>query len=278
MLYSLAGERIKKETTMGTDHPDQPTIQEINRAGWNKAAPHFYGVTALPIYGPLAPTENDLRLLDQIRGARLLEIGCGSGHSLLYLGEHGAAELWGLDLSETQIGFASTLLQEKGYAAHLFTSPMEENPGIPDRYFDMVLSIYALGWTYNIARTLSLITSYLKPGGSFIFSWEHPLYGCLKNRDGQMVLKHSYSDEMPFTRSSWVGGATVMQYPRQVSTYLNSLIEAGLILEKVVEGGVNPLLASEEDHLPDRWYSLARAQMMPTTLIVKARKPGVVQQ
>lgn len=96
MLHSLAGKRIKKETTMGTDHLNQPTtIQEINRVGWNKAAPHFYGVTALPIYGLLAPTENDLRLLDSIRGARLREIGCGSGHSLLYLGEHGAAELWG---------------------------------------------------------------------------------------------------------------------------------------------------------------------------------------
>jgi 2-polyprenyl-3-methyl-5-hydroxy-6-metoxy-1,4-benzoquinol methylase len=109
---------------VGTDHLDQPTIQETNRVGWNKAAQHFYGGTALPIYGPLAPTENDLRLLDQIRGARILEIGCGSGHSLLYLGEHDAAELWGLDLSETQIGYASALLQEKGYTVHLFSSPM----------------------------------------------------------------------------------------------------------------------------------------------------------
>ncbi len=263
---------------MGTDHLDQPTIQETNRVGWNKAAQHFYGGTALPIYGPLAPTENDLRLLDQIRGARILEIGCGSGHSLLYLGEHDAAELWGLDLSETQIGYASALLQEKGYTAHLFSSPMEENPGIPDSYFDMVLSIYALGWTYDLAHTLSLITSYLKPGGSFIFSWEHPIYGCLKSQDGQMFLKRSYSDEIPITRPSWVGNASVIQYTRKLSTYLNSLIEAGLIVERVIEGDANPSLAREEDHLPDGWYSISRAQMMPTTLIVRARKPGVVQR
>jgi SAM-dependent methyltransferase len=86
-----------------TDHLDRSTIKETNRIGWNKAAHYFYGGTALPIYGPLAPTEDDLRLLDAINGKRILEVGCGSGHSLLYLSEHKAAELWGLDLSETQI-------------------------------------------------------------------------------------------------------------------------------------------------------------------------------
>jgi SAM-dependent methyltransferase len=257
------------------DHLDQQTVQETNRVGWNKAAQYFYGGTALPAYGPLAPTEDDLRLLDQIRGARILEIGCGSGHSLLYLGEQGAAELWGLDLSETQIDYASTLLQEKGYAAHLFSSPMEANPGIPNNYFEMVVSVYAIGWTYDLARTLSLITAYLKPGGSFIFSWEHPIYGCLKSQDGQMLLKRSYSDETPFTRPSWVGDATVVQYPRKLSTYINSVIDAGLIVECVIEGDLNSSPAREEDHQPDRWYSTSRAQMMPTTFIIKARKPDI---
>ncbi|GLV54120.1 hypothetical protein KDH_09690 [Dictyobacter sp. S3.2.2.5] len=260
-------------------HPlDQSSIQETNRAGWNKAAQQFYGSTALPLYGPLAPTEDDLRLLDPICDARVLEIGCGSGHSLLYLGEHDAAELWGLDLSDTQIGYASALLQEKGYTAHFFSSPMEENPGIPATYFDMVISIFALGWTYDLARTLSLITSYLKPGGSFVFSWEHPIYGCLKSQDGQMVLKRSYSDEHPITRSSWVNDAAVIQYPRKLSTYLNSLIEAGLMIERVIEGDVNPSLATEDDQLFEKWYSLARAHMMPTTFMVKARKPGIQQR
>jgi hypothetical protein len=56
-----------------------------NRDGWNTVAPHFHGSTALPEYGPLAPTEDSLRLLDSTSGQRVLELGCGSGHSLLYL-------------------------------------------------------------------------------------------------------------------------------------------------------------------------------------------------
>ena len=66
---------------------------ELNRAGWNRVAPRFHGGTALPIYGPLAPTEESLQLLGAIRGMRALELGCGSGHSLRYLAERGAAEV-----------------------------------------------------------------------------------------------------------------------------------------------------------------------------------------
>jgi SAM-dependent methyltransferase len=255
------------------DQLDRSAVKETNRAGWNKAAHYFYGGTALPIYGPLAPTEDDLKLLDPISGKRILEIGCGSGHSLLYLSEHEAAELWGLDLSEAQIDYASELLQEKGYSARLFLSAMEENPGIPAGYFDMVLSIYALGWTYDLLHTLSLITSYLKPGGSFVFSWEHPFYSCLKSQDDQLVLKRSYSDEQPITRFAWADNAAVIYYPRKLSTYLNGLIAAGLIIEQVIEGDANPSLVTEESSIPDSWYPLWRARMMPTTFIVKARKP-----
>lgn len=70
----------------------------MNRAKWNTIAPHFVGGTALPVYGPLAPTEDELRLLPPIAGTRVLELGCGSGHSLLYLAERGAASRIGVIL------------------------------------------------------------------------------------------------------------------------------------------------------------------------------------
>ena len=75
----------------------------INREGWDRVAPIFHGGTALPEYGPLAPTEDTLRLLELTPNLRALELGCGSGHSLRYLAERGACELWGLDLSPVQI-------------------------------------------------------------------------------------------------------------------------------------------------------------------------------
>ena len=59
---------------------------------------------------------------------------------------------------------------------------------IPKEYFDIVYSIYALGWTSNLRKTLELIYSYLKPGGSFIFSWEHPVYSNLQYGTEEIAL------------------------------------------------------------------------------------------
>ena len=60
---------------------------------------------------------------------------------------HGAGELCDLDLAATQIALATSLLQTHHIDAHLFTSPMELNPGLPESYFDLIVSIYAAdGW------------------------------------------------------------------------------------------------------------------------------------
>src|SRR5918994_3156071 len=94
----------------------------INRAGWNHVAPSFHGGTALPEYGPLAATEDSLRLLDTATDLRALELGCGSGHSLRYLAERGAGELWGIDLSPVQVAFAKDTLREWSDRCRLFES------------------------------------------------------------------------------------------------------------------------------------------------------------
>src|SRR6185369_14865874 len=119
----------------------------INRAGWNHVAPKFHGSTALPEYGPLAPTEDALRLLDALPGLRVLELGCGSGHSLRYLAERGARELWGLDLSPVLFAFAQGALSRFASQVRLIEAPSEDDPGIPPAHFDLVFLIYGLGWT-----------------------------------------------------------------------------------------------------------------------------------
>jgi SAM-dependent methyltransferase len=256
---------------------DQQHMLTINRAGWDQVAARFYGGTALPIYGPLTPTEQTLQLLDSLPGSRVLEVGCGSGHSLHYLAERGASELWGLDLSNTQLGFAAELLHAYQPHLHLFESPMELNPGLPADYFDLVLSIYALGWTTDLPRTLALITEYLKPGGCLIFSWEHPVYSCLEYQDNQFVLAHPYTIEQSVLHESWCG-VPIVQQRRTLSTFLNEVVRAGLHLERLIEGELNAALAKQEHADPNRWYSVPRARLMPTTFIVKARKPQAQAQ
>ena len=76
---------------------------------------------------------------------------------------------------------------------------MEQTPGIPEGYFDVVYSIYAIGWTVDMQTTFDLVFSYLKQGGSFIFSWDDPLLYCTEAVGGQILFSGSYDEPEPFT-------------------------------------------------------------------------------
>ncbi|KGA98368.1 ubiquinone/menaquinone biosynthesis methyltransferase UBIE [Alkalihalobacillus alcalophilus ATCC 27647 = CGMCC 1.3604] len=248
---------------------DTRGILELNKNSWEKAAERFFGRTALPEYGPLAPTENELQLLGNIYEQKVLDIGCGSGHSLQYMGDSGAKELWGIDFTKKQIETAKILLQHQKVDVQLFESPMEQNPGIPDNYFDIIYSIYALGWTVNLKQTLENIYRYLKRGGTFVFSWEHPMHDRIfYNEEVGYILNKSYNIEGPELNEAW--HQEVVIYHRKLSTYINTLIETGFTIEKVIDD-----VALPNDHTPtqpNKWYSTEKAQLIPATFIIKASK------
>ena len=246
-------------------------ILKQNQKSWNTVAPYFNGLDALPSFGPFAQTDEELQVLGPIKGKKVLDIGCGSGHSLAYMAEQGAAELWGVDFSDKQIETAEETL--KGLQPHLHCAPMEEDINLPKDFFDVVYSIYAIGWTTDLENTFKLIHSYLKPGGYFLFSWDHPLYAHLQSEAGRISLTGSYQDEGMTRYERFKGEDAPVDIPkRKFSTYLNLLIQSGFAIEEVVETDVPHHLKGIETDVSDRYYSLHRAQKFPTTMIVKARK------
>jgi SAM-dependent methyltransferase len=249
-------------------------VLATNRAGWDHVAPRFHGATALPEYGPLAPLEDTLRLLDSSPDLRALELGCGSGHSLRYLAKRGARELWGVDLSRVQIAYAEETLREFAPRYRLFESAMEVNPGIPAAHFDLVFSIWGMGWTTDLPATLALVAEYLRPGGCFLVSGEHPAYSRLAWDGKQYIVAEPYAAEGARDHASWKGVPIVTQH-RTLGTWVTQTVRAGLQIEALIEGEFDASMADETHADPARWYSVARARVMPTTFIIKARKLNV---
>jgi SAM-dependent methyltransferase len=241
---------------------------KINKQSWDAVANRFYGRNPLPEYGPMAPSEDDLNLFGDVSHLKVLDIGCGSGHSLQYMLTRNVAETWGIDLSKKQIEAASELLKDSGQVANLFEAPMEEDPGLPQNYFDIVYSIYALGWTTDLHKTIENVHRYLKKDGVFIFSWEHPLHSRVRYENDMLTMHKSYHEEGPYDHEAWDHPAIMQQY--RLSTYLNILIEKGFKIERVVED----VCLSEEDtkRHANRWYSTEKATFIPTTMIIKSRK------
>ena len=241
---------------------DKDAIHQTNCLFWDTKGNDVLGTTALPKYGAFV-SEEKCQLFGDVSAKKILEIGCGTGHSLQYLGERKASELWGIDLSKEQIEKAKQHLASFGLSAKLICSPMEEECGIPVDYFDFVYSVYAIGWTTDLEGTFCLIASYLKKDGVFIFSWSHPIHKCVAAENDMLVFKKCYFDESWYSVSLNEGTLTLSD--RKLSTYVNALAKAGFVVEQMIEESDDEMMQSQDDFTN-------KAKMLPVTFVIKARK------
>lgn len=244
-------------------------LLEQNYNWWAGISEKDLTTTALPNYGFYTPTEDTLCLLGDMRGKAVLELACGSGESLVWLGQKGAKELWGLDISAAQIERARHVLKENGKKANLFVSPMELNPGLPYNHFDLVFSIYGIGWSMNLDKTVMHIAEYLKPGGRLVFAWDNPLMQCISAQNEQYVLSHSYVEEQDILFSN--NGEALYLHNWKLSTYLNCLADHGFLIEQVVEESAYD--EKEADIFQEgKFYSAGKARLLNPSFIIRARK------
>ncbi len=244
---------------------DNTSIHKTNSFYWDTKGNEFIGAIALPFYGAFV-SEEKCQLLGDVAGKKILEIGCGNGSSLQYMGERKASELWGVDISKNQLKIANQKLEECGLSAKLICSPMEEECGIPTDYFDYVYSIYAIGWTIDLEGTFCKIASYLKKDGLFIFSWTHPIHKCITTNEDVFEFNKSYFDDSWYPVPLDEGELTLCN--RQLSTYINTLIKAGFVIEQMVEETDNEIIKSYDEAS----NFARRAKMFPVTFVIKARK------
>ena len=172
-------------------------------------------------------------------------------------------------MSNSQLDNSLTYLTQSGYEPHLINAPMESDCGLPTDYFDVVYSIYALGWTVDLNTTIDRISCYLKRGGILIFSWDHPLMHCIDAEGEKLVLNGSYLDENPLSYIQ--RGNPVTIHTHKMSGWINALAGAGFKVEKLVEETDAETL-SKEYEFSDSYYSPFRAKKMPLSFIIKAVK------
>jgi len=251
--------------------------EQINlREAWNQISKHYQEGTRIPTdfahYGPYCPNEDQLQLVGDVRGKRVLEIGCGGGQCAIAFAKRGAIAT-GVDLSDEQIAFARRLAKAEGVQVAFLQRSMEDLSPVPSHSQEVVFSAYALPYLQTWDRCLAEVRRVLAPAGLFVFSLDHPFWACLAEANLRIV--HSYHDTSP-QRWHWdypdAGvSARFEAWHHKVSTMLCSLGDAGFdvldILEpEPVESG------SGQDALGD-YYSPARQRMVPATIIWRA-SPG----
>ena len=146
---------------------------ERNRRQWNEWAKNWVEPgrrdwsTEDVVWGAMRIPEADLRILGELSGKDVLDLGCGTGYFSHWLGKRGGRVV-GLDLSEHQLGTARLLQHEFGYRFPLVQAAAEYTPFKNDS-FDFILSEYGASiwadpylWVREAARLL-------RPGGELVF-------------------------------------------------------------------------------------------------------------
>lgn len=226
-------------------------------------------------YGPWAPPETELRLLGDVRGLRVLDLGCGGGHNAVAMARHGA-DVTGIDVSTQMLKHARalaaaanvdvTFLQRDITALHA-TGPAHETKTEP---WDLILSVATFHYIRHIDPVLAACAQRLRPGGRLVFSVDHPLRNSFFDADDEdlaIMPVRSYFDGTPMR---WAFPETTMHvrtYPRPLSAWTDAVTAAGLRLQRLVE----PLPPAEM--LDVTWpedSALAPLRHLPQVLIIAA--------
>ena len=197
---------------------------------------------------------------------KVLELGCAKGESLKYLQTKGASEVWGIDISEEQIKYAKNNVP----TGKFFVSAMEDNPGIPENYFDYCLSLYSIGFSSSLEKTLALVSSYLNKDGKFVFCWTHPFFNCLGIAEDKVVIRKSYNNEALANITKGEDKIPMVQYNFKISTIINAMIKSGLTIEKMIED--KPIQENHIGNYKSNFWDKRKIESAPTTLIIIAKK------
>ena len=208
------------------------------------------------------------KLLPDFAGKRVLDLGCGYGWHCGYAAGHGAAYVLGTDLSEKMLETAR--IKNSAPAVQYRRSAMEDLT-FPAGSFDVVLSSLALHYVRDFGPLAENIFRWLTPGGAFVFSAEHPVFTAYGSQDwyygpdGEIlhfpVDNYYYEGE----RDAVFLGEHVVKCHRTLTTYLNTLLDCGFRLKRVVE----PQPPEDMLDLPGMRDEMRR----PMMLLVSAEKP-----
>lgn len=132
--------------------------------------------------------------LGDIRGKRLLDVGCGLGEASVYFALLGA-EVTSSDLSQGMLDAACRLAQFSGVKVNPHVSDAEDLRLSADAQFDIIYAGNLLHHV-DIDQTLSRIKHHLAPGGVFV-SWDPLAYNPAINVYRRMATGVRTPDEHP---------------------------------------------------------------------------------
>lgn len=246
-------------------------METENHKAWETLYSRDYvsGGTFLPAWGLYSSGSELTKNLLNITGNKILEIACGVGESIPYILQNKPSQYIGIDFSEHALEKAKKKY-ESGEISFVHTDMSKELP-LDSDFFDEIFSVYGIGWSQAITKTLSEIYRVLKSGGTFTFSWDHYLARVIEEQDEKIIFKKSYNTEEPTIRHDWNHtGHDIQSMQAKPSTWFQLLREADFQVTTFYEIETPP--HKKIEHVFSDTYSENRSRMIPFTILMQAKK------
>jgi len=260
------------------DHEEVGRYWDENAEVWTQLVRAGYD-----LYRDGLNTPAFFEMLPDVDGLSGLDVGCGEGHNTRLLAQRGA-HVTGIDISGNFVRKARAAETEKPLGIDYELASAVDLP-FEEASFDFATAFMSLMDIPETELVLADVFRVLRPGGFFQFSITHPCFDtphrenlCDENghtyaievgeyfrgREGE-VKEWLFSAAPPEVRS----GLTHFRIPvftRTLSSWLNGLIDAGFVVERLGEPCPSDGAIRERPGLQD-------AQVVAYFLQVRARKP-----
>jgi len=257
---------------------------EINRKAWNAKTPYhvnseFYKMEPF-MQGKYTLNTIETDLLGEISGKSILHLQCHFGQDTISLARMGA-NVTGIDLSDAAILKATQLSNDMGVPARFICCDIYDLVNHLNEKFDIVFTSYGtIGWLPDTERWAAVISTFLKPGGKFVFAEFHPLVWMFDNalekisysyfKDGPIIEieKGTYADN-----SAPIEIETV-SWNHSLSEVFNSLISNGMEINLFNEYDYSPYNCFEgmEEYKPGQYRFAAHGNKIPVVYSILATK------
>ncbi|MHB1241959.1 MAG: class I SAM-dependent methyltransferase [Gaiellaceae bacterium] len=208
--------------------------------------------------------EADVRVLPELDGKDVVELGCGTAYFSAWLARRGARPV-GVDITPAQLDSARALQAELGVEFPLVEADAAES-GLPDGSADLVLSEYGASIWVDPYRWVPEAARLLRPGGELVFLRNSTLV-ILCSPDVGQAEDRLLRPQFGMHRFQWPEGG--VEFHLGHGEWIRLLRENGFEILDLVELQAPDTALRHEyyDHVSPEW-----ARQWPSEEIWKARK------
>jgi len=221
---------------------DEAESRTANRRDWDAYADEYQATHGAFlrdvgfVWGPEGVDEEEVGALGDVRGRRILEIGCGAAQCARWLVSRGATAV-GIDLAERQLQHARRIDDATGIRVPVVGGTATHLP-FADSTFDGAFSSFgALQFVADIEQAVGEVARVLRVGGRFAFSITHPIRWSMPDdptREG-LVVTSSYWDRTPYVEEDESGQVRYVEHHRTIGDWVGVLSRAGFVLKGLLE-------------------------------------------